>query len=237
MLAWHFLPHNKRLGYGDNRVVQAGKTYRLKSGIPTLCRNGMHGSRRLIDAIHYAPGDIVCRVDITGDIRTSSDKIVGRNRKVLWMLDVANVLHEFACRCAEDVFSLVDKKDPYSLAAVKAKRDWMAGKITDCELDEEYSMALDVAFNAARSAAMRDASVAASQAAHYAVVSAGQHASARYKRDTPYTCRSSQEMSTAILAAGKVMETKQNRRLVAMVMALTRFRKKHRKWMLFLRAI
>jgi len=50
MLAWHFLADNKRLGYGDNRLVQAGKTYRLKSGNPELCKNGMYGSKRLLIA-------------------------------------------------------------------------------------------------------------------------------------------------------------------------------------------
>jgi len=94
----------------------------------------MHGSVNIIDALKYASGPICCRVDITGDLSVDSDKIAGRSRKVLWMVDATSVLHEFACRCAEDALTLICNPDPLSIAAIKSKRDWLAGKINDEEL-------------------------------------------------------------------------------------------------------
>jgi len=49
------------------------------------------------------------------------------------MLD-ANILHEFACRCAEEALKLIYNPDPRSIAAIEAKRAWLRGEITDNEL-------------------------------------------------------------------------------------------------------
>jgi len=49
------------------------------------------------------------------------------------MLDAA-ILHEFACRCAEEALKLVVNPDPRSMAAIAAKRAWLRGEITDDEL-------------------------------------------------------------------------------------------------------
>ena len=133
MLAWHFLSEDKRLGYGDGRLVEVGETLECK-GKPKLCDNGMHGSVRLIDALRYASGPIVCRVEIEGDVIEGRDKLCGRRRTVLWMLDATQILHEFACQCAEDALALVEQPDPRSVAAIKAKRAWLRGEITDKKL-------------------------------------------------------------------------------------------------------
>jgi len=108
MKAWHFLAEDQKLRYGDNRIVESGETYTAPEGDLVLCRHGMHGSKDLLDALYYAPGPIVCRVNITGEIQEGDDKIVGRNREILWMYDATKVLREFACRCALDVIHLWD---------------------------------------------------------------------------------------------------------------------------------
>jgi hypothetical protein len=46
----------------------------------------------------------------------------------------APILHEFACRCAEEALTLVDNPDPRSVAAIAAKRAWLKGEITDDQL-------------------------------------------------------------------------------------------------------
>jgi uncharacterized protein involved in type VI secretion and phage assembly len=152
----------------------------------------MHGSKRLIDALSYAPGNIVCRVELIPPFIHDIDKTVARGRKVLRMADATNVLHEFACRCAEDALSLVDNPDERSVAVIKAKRDWVAGKIS--------RNSFDAAARAARAAA-RDAPYAARDAA----------CAAAY--DAAYI---------AYAAANKKNETKakQNRRLASMISAL-----------------
>ena len=44
------------------------------------------------------------------------------------------ILHEFACRCAEYALSFVESPDPRSVAAIEAKRAWLRGEISDDEL-------------------------------------------------------------------------------------------------------
>ena len=69
----------------------------------------------------------------------------------------AEILHEFACRCAEKALTLVDNPDQRSIDAIAAKRAWMRGEITDEQLDAARSAARSaarfVASSAARSAA------------------------------------------------------------------------------------
>ena len=148
MLAWHFLRSDRCLGYNDGRKVQAGKIYRVKGEL-IRCENGMHGSRRIIDALSKAPGPIACRVDMIGEIIHYRDESVARARRMLWSVDATNILHEFACRCAEDALAFIDKPDERSVNAIYVKRLWMAGKATDSELAAARS--------AARAAAWWDA--------------------------------------------------------------------------------
>lgn len=75
----------------------------------------------------------------------------------------APILHECACRCAEDVLSRMDNPDPRSIYAIAVKRRWIAGEATD----EELAAAEADADAAARVAAEADARAeeAAAQAA------------------------------------------------------------------------
>lgn len=69
----------------------------------------------------------------------------------------AQLLHEFACRCAEWALSKVVHPDSRSIAAIQAKRDWLDGKITDRDLeaakDSAWAAARDATWAAARAAA------------------------------------------------------------------------------------
>ena len=195
MLAWHFLAEDKRLGYGDGRLVEVGQTLECE-GEPELCNNGLHGSARLIDALRYASGPIVCRVEIDGDVIEGEDKLCGRRRTVLWMLDATDILHEFVCQCAEDALALVEQPDARSVAAIEAKRKWLDGKITDKELAVAWAAAWDVAW-----AASWDAAWAA-------------RAAARAARDAAWSA----SRAAAWDVAGDDALDKQNKRLTAMVM-------------------
>ncbi len=132
--AWHFLQDDRRLRWGTKEVVEVGQTYSCDGAI-ALCENGMHGSERIIDALKYAPGAMCCRVEICGEIVSEQDKLVGRNRKVLSMCDITNVLHEFACVCAEHAMKRYGDGDARSFAAIEAKRRWLKGEIADEEMD------------------------------------------------------------------------------------------------------
>jgi len=200
MKAWHFIKNNKRLGYGDNRIVKTNRTYKVQGEIQ-ICGNGMHGSKRIIDALKYANGSIVCRVDITGGIIEDDDKIVGRNRRIIWMRDVTNILHEFACRCAEDDIRLVSEPDPRSIAAIKAKRDWLAEKISDEELATAWEAGGHAAWEAAGHASWEAAGHASWEAAMRAAGYAARDAARREVRREVW----------------EAVKEKQNRQLTAMV--------------------
>ena len=171
MLGWHFLAEDRKLRYGDGRVVRDGRTYTAKGPL-VMCQNGVHASKKVLDALTYAPGPIVCRVELSGKILHETDKSVARTRRVLWLLDATNILHEFACRCAEDVLRLAKNPDPRSVAAIEAKRSWMAGKISSGEL----VAARDAAWDAARGAAWGAAWDAAWDAARGAAWEAARNA-------------------------------------------------------------
>ena len=73
----------------------------------------------------------------------------------------APILHEFACRCAEDVLSRIDNPDPRSINAIAIKRRWIAGEATDEELAAAQAAAWTAAQAAARAAAQAAARTAA----------------------------------------------------------------------------
>ena len=214
MLAWHFLSEDKRLGYGDGRLVEVGATLECE-GKPELCGNGMHGSARLIDAVHYARGPIVCRVKIEGDVIEDYNKICGRRRTVLWMLDATRILHEFACACAEDALALVEQPDARSVAGIAAKRSWLKGEITDKELAVAWAAAWDASQNVAWVA------WAAASAAAWAAVRAAARAASWASRDAAWAAARAAARAASWAARDAAQDAawaKQNERLTEMVM-------------------
>ena len=78
----------------------------------------------------------------------------------------AKLLHEFGCWCADEALKLIDNPDPRSVEAVRAKRQWLRGEITDAALERARAAAW-VAVWVARAAAWaaQDAAWAAQDAA------------------------------------------------------------------------
>jgi len=164
MKAWHFLANDKRLGYKDGRLVQVGETYRYKGIEPiALCRCGMHGSERIIDALQYANGYIICKVELGGQIIKGDDKVVATERKVLAMIDGEKVLRKFACMCAMDVLPknapeivvqyLKTQDESIRDAARYAARYAAWGAVRCATWDAAWCAARDAAWYAARDAA------------------------------------------------------------------------------------
>ena len=67
ILAWHFLRDDGKLNYPPHTLVEVGKTYSAVGDLE-MCANGMHASERILDALNYAPGAIICRVELSGEI-------------------------------------------------------------------------------------------------------------------------------------------------------------------------
>ena len=168
MQAWHFLPADKKLANGDGRLVRVGKTFKCDPDSLELCKTGFHGSKRIIDALQYARGPIICKVELGGRILKGDDKCVASERTVIAMADATNTLHEMACWAAEQALKLIDKPDPRSVAAIQAKRKWLRGEITDAELNAAWAAAGAAAGDAADDAADAAAWAAAGDAARAA---------------------------------------------------------------------
>ena len=96
---WHFICADHTTGQG-NLKVEVGQTLTVEGRL-ILCKHGLHACRWLLDALEYAPGPVACKVEVWGDIIEEDDKLCGRNRKCLGMVDATSILHEFTCRCAE----------------------------------------------------------------------------------------------------------------------------------------
>ena len=108
--AWHWTQVDKTLGYSDGRVVVAGQTL-IHEGELVLCEQGLHASTRVLDALLYAPGCYVWRVELSGTIVEGRDKLVASKRKAIWGFDADEVLQDFARRCVLDVIHLWNPPD------------------------------------------------------------------------------------------------------------------------------
>ena len=182
ILAWHFSNAEGTLGYEDGRQIKRGRTLSVK-GDPRLCNYGLHASKSLYDALKYAPGPYLWRVELSGTIIEGNDKLVATKRKALWGFDATPLLKKFARLCALDVIHLWDApdvvrkflesgdeglRDAAWAAARAAARDaardaaWDAAR--DAARAAAWDAARDAAWDAARDAA-RDAAWAAAWAA------------------------------------------------------------------------
>jgi len=172
MMGWHFLPANGCLTNGDGRQVVVGETYTVDPPLE-LCVHGLHASERILDALKFAPGPIICRVELSGEILHDDDKACATQRRVLWMADATATLHEFACRVAEDALAAAEvTTTSESWNALEIKRRWLRGEATDNDLSAAISAAWSAARSATVSAAQTAARSAVNSAAWNATVSA-----------------------------------------------------------------
>ncbi len=201
--AWHFMPADRRLRYDDGRKVEPGVWYACE-GEPVLCHSGMHASTDMLDALDYAAGPVVSRVELRGGIIKGGDKLVARERRHLWMLDAEPVLRDFARRCALDVVHLWDPPDVV-LRYLKTG-------------DEKIRAAARHAARVAAGVAAWHAAGAASDAAWHTAKAAAWHAA---KAAAWHTARDA-AWHAARDAARDAARSRQSRRLASMLHAARR---------------
>jgi len=112
MLAWYFAQKSEELQYGDNRKIVLGETHKV-DGPLELCKKGLHASERLLDALKYAPGNILFKVRLEGELLIGHDKVCATERTYIQRLDATEVLQRFARRQAMINISLIE---PYCSA-------------------------------------------------------------------------------------------------------------------------
>jgi len=103
-MGWHFIREDGKLGHNDGCKVRAGELLKYRGKEPiALCQAGMHASRNILDALQFAPGPVICRVELRGEIVRGDDKSVATERYCHWMLTPEQsgmVLCHFARWCA-----------------------------------------------------------------------------------------------------------------------------------------
>lgn len=97
-LAWHFVNGTLRDG---SPIPPDGKWLHYE-GECVMCESGLHASRRIIDALEYAPSNpTVCRVACARIVDKAADKFVCRSRFILWRLDAQEAIASFVKRATE----------------------------------------------------------------------------------------------------------------------------------------
>jgi hypothetical protein len=136
----------------DGRPVPADGEWLEHDGPIVICVSGLHASRRPWHALTYAPGPVLCVVEVEGIEAERRDKLVARRRRIVRRVDLTDDLRAFARQCALDVIHLWDAPDAvrrYLETGDASLREaaWNAAWDAAC------TVACDVAWDATRAAA------------------------------------------------------------------------------------
>ena len=101
-LYYHFTSNKLR----DGRPIPPTNEWLVHEGEVIMCTSGLHASEQPYDALQYAPGHILHRVELDDVIDTQDDKVVARRRKIVATIDAAELLHAFARKQALSVIHL-----------------------------------------------------------------------------------------------------------------------------------
>jgi hypothetical protein len=107
---WHIAENRGLLGHGDERLIVVGETLTVAGPI-FMCGHGLHACARLLDALAYANGTVICEVILGADAYTEDDKSVSSSRTCIAMTTPEvgeRILRNFARWCALDVAHLWD---------------------------------------------------------------------------------------------------------------------------------
>jgi hypothetical protein len=156
--AWHFAGKALR----DGRPLPADGEWLIHDGPEVvMCETGLHASRRVIDALQYAPGPTVCRVTCRRIVdEYKNDKLVCWERRIDWRIENADdLLRAFARKAALSVIHLWDapaivrqylETGDESIRAAAWAAAWDAAR------DAAWDAARDAAWDAARAAKLTE---------------------------------------------------------------------------------
>jgi len=166
-IGYHFVGDRLR----DGRVVPPDGEWLVHEGEIKMCERGLHLSCTPFQALRYAPGPILCRVQFGGRVieDEDEDKIVCTRRMIERRFDATELLRSFARAEALRVIHLWDAPDVVvqylktgDESLRSAARDTAGAAAGAAAWDAARAAAWDTAWDAARAAA-RDAAWAAAQ--------------------------------------------------------------------------
>ena len=99
--AYHFVGATLR----DGSPVPPDGVKLIFPGPPIICEAGLHASIDPFDALNYAPGPVLCLVEVGGTIIKSDDKLVSTERTIIARLDARELLRYFARMTALSVIN------------------------------------------------------------------------------------------------------------------------------------
>jgi len=153
MLGYHFVGVTLKNG----EPVPPDGQWLVHAGRIEPCVSGLHMSERPFQALQYAPGSTICRVELDGDLASHGDPIdkwVGRRRRIIGRADATEMLRRFA---ADQALAVAHMWDMPTVV-----RDYLV------TLDALMLVAAGDAASAASAAARTATGVAAGDAASHA---------------------------------------------------------------------
>ncbi len=176
--AWHFIRRDEN---GIDRLRDGSEApkdgvWLEFNGPLKMCESGLHFSRHPFDALRYAPGEILCSVEIGGTIIEGDDKGVCSRRKIVARMDATEGLRYFARMQALSVIHLYPGKPAEVVLDWLMTGDESLRSAADSAAWEASSAAY-LAANSAAWAASSAANSAAYWAAYWAAYSAANSAS------------------------------------------------------------
>ena len=146
---WHFAKiKDGQPVMRNGKLIEIGKTYRVIKN--KLCEYGFHGSKNILDALKYAPGEWLSIRKITGNVLIGDDKVCGKKCVHVIGFDATDILREFARKCALDDIHLWDAP-----AIVKEYLETGKDELRAAAYSAAYSAACSAAYSAAYSAAWK----------------------------------------------------------------------------------
>jgi len=170
--AWHFCADKLR----DGRPIPPDGEWLVYEGPEVvMCQTGLHASRRIIDAIQYAPGSTVCSVSCNRIVEEEkNDKLVCWERRIDWRIENADdILREFARKVALSVIDLWDAPDvvrKYLETGDEKLRNAARAAARDADWAAARNAAMAVVWATSRNDAREDARAAAWAAARSAAM-------------------------------------------------------------------
>jgi hypothetical protein len=102
MIGYHFTDGKLR----DGRPLPPIGEWLIHDGPIIVCKRGLHASEEPLDALNYAPGPFLDRVELDGELQPHGDPVdkwAGRLRRRIGGIDATELLWNFARWCALQV--------------------------------------------------------------------------------------------------------------------------------------
>ena len=99
---YHFVGETLR----DGSPIPKDGEWLVHEGPLNMCVSGLHASPTPFEALKYAPGAVLCEVELDGEVIKDTDKVVAQKRKIVRRVDLTEVCRAFARKKALSVIHL-----------------------------------------------------------------------------------------------------------------------------------